>query len=299
MTQRATSHIPIWREPTEGGALWGWRRYERPDHGLYFRAQGSGDPGYIHPMAHRALCQDFGAILRSVNVLVGWGECRVEATPAADVLAIVSRLRPLTVICPEREKGDRWIISNFGAPVSFPKAGIQGAVDRFVDETFPNWQPGVTFQPHAMMFRTDVSGEEFGIVERVLPTPDDIYASVADDPGVIAAGKLWDLATPSTHRNLVAAVLGAQERAGIAAGNRAPLQSGAVDDYLMPLLFRVGRDDEGPLLNHMRRDLHRRYGEFAEIVLLFMLRTYRHGGTEKLLALATAKAACDEQTCRD
>jgi hypothetical protein len=40
----------------------------------------------------------------------------------------------------------------------------------------------------------------------------------------------------------------------------------------------------------MRQSLRRTYGEFAETVLLFM-RTYRHGGTEKLLALATQKAA--------
>jgi hypothetical protein len=136
-----------------------------------------------------------------------------------------------------------------------------------------------------------VSAEELQLLPPVKISPDDIYASVADDPAVIAAGKLWDRATPSTHRHLVAAVLAAQERNGVPVGDRAPLQSGAVDDYLMPLQFRVGRDDEGPLLNHMRRDLRRRYGEFAEIVLLFMLRSYRHGGTEKLLALATEKAA--------
>jgi hypothetical protein len=59
----------------------------------------------------------------------------------------------------------------------------------------------------------------------------------------------------------------------------------------MPLLFRAGTDDEGPLLAHMRRDFRGRYGEFAETVLLFILRTYRHGGIEKLPALATARAA--------
>jgi hypothetical protein len=292
MTQRATSHILIWRESVEGGAISAWRRYERPDHGMYFRTQGKdGDPGFIHPMAHRALCEDYGAILRNVNVLIGWGECRVEATPAADVLAIVSRLRPFTVICPERQKGDRWIISNFGSPVSFPKAGIQGAIDRFVDETFPHWQHGVTFQPHALLLRQDVSGEEIGLVERVQPKPDDIYASVADDPAVIEAGKLWDRATPSTYRNLVAAVLAAQERAGIAPEDRAPISSGEVDGFLIPIIMRMGKGDEPFVLEQMRRQLRARYGEFAGTVLLFALRTYRHSGAEKLLALATAKAA--------
>jgi hypothetical protein len=39
----------------------------------------------------------------------------------------------------------------------------------------------------------------------------------------------------------------------------------------------------------MRQDLRVRYGESAETVMIFMLTTYQHGGTEKLLALASAK----------
>jgi hypothetical protein len=56
----------------------------------------------------------------------------------------------------------------------------------------------------------------------------------------------------------------------------------------MPLRFRSGKGDKAGLRAYMRQDLRRRYGEFAETVLLFMLGTYRHGGTEKPLALATA-----------
>jgi hypothetical protein len=37
--------------------------------------------------------------------------------------------------------------------------------------------------------------------------------------------------------------------------------------------------------------MRRLYGEFAETVLLFALRTYRHRGTSALLAIATQKAA--------
>jgi hypothetical protein len=122
-------------------------------------------------------------------------------------------------------------------------------------------------------------------------SPDDIYASVADDPAVIEAGKLWDRATPLTHRDLVAAVLAAQERAGIAPEDRAPISSGEVDGFLIPIIMRMGKGDEPVVLDQMRRQLRARYGEFAEIVLLFMLRSYRHGGTEKLLDLATPKAA--------
>jgi hypothetical protein len=141
------------------------------------------------------------------------------------------------------------------------------------------------------MLRHDVSAEELGIIPVVRPTPDDVYASVADDPAVIEAGKLWDRATPSTHRNLVAAVLAAQERAGIVPEDRVPLSSGQVDEFLIPIVMRMGKDDEPEVLAQMRRQLRARYGEFAEIVLLFMLSTYRHGGTEKLLALATPRAA--------
>jgi hypothetical protein len=56
-------------------------------------------------------------------------------------------------------------------------------------------------------------------------------------------------------------------------------------------LFKIGNGGEPALLAHMRRDLRRRYDQFAEIVLLFMLRTYRHGGPEKLLELAKPRAA--------
>jgi hypothetical protein len=152
-------------------------------------------------------------------------------------------------------------------------------------------QPGVTFQPHALVFRSDVSGEELGLVERVEPTPDDIYASVADDPAVIEAGKLWDRATPSTHRDLVAAVLAAQERAGIAPGDRAPISSGEGDTFLIPIIMRMGRGDEPMVLDQMRRQIRARYGEFAELVLGFLLRNYRHSGAEGLLKLATPAAA--------
>jgi hypothetical protein len=55
----------------------------------------------------------------------------------------------------------------------------------------------------------------------------------------------------------------------------------------MPILFRMGKGDEEAVLAYIRRDLRARYGQFSEQVLRFMISTYRHGGTEKLLALAT------------
>jgi hypothetical protein len=76
-----------------------------------------------------------------------------------------------------------------------------------------------------------------------------------------------------------------------ASADRASLSSGQVDEFMVPIVMRMGKGDEPMVLDQMRRQLRARYGEFAEIVLLFMLRTYRHGGTEQLLALATEKAA--------
>jgi hypothetical protein len=59
----------------------------------------------------------------------------------------------------------------------------------------------------------------------------------------------------------------------------------------MPIIMRMGRGDEPAVLAQMRQHLRRTYGEHAETVLGFMLRTYAHGNTERLLALASAKAA--------
>jgi hypothetical protein len=56
--------------------------------------------------------------------------------------------------------------------------------------------------------------------------------------------------------------------------------------------MRMGKGDEPVVLAQMRQNLRRTYGELYEFVLLFMLRSYRHGGgAETLLALASAKAA--------
>ena len=141
--------------------------------------------------------------------------------------------------------------------------------------------------------RPDVSAEEPGIVEPVKVTPDTICGSVAGDPDVREADARLDRATPSTHRELVAARLAAQARLGIPAAERAPLYSGEVEDYLVPVMVRMGHGDEAAVVVYLRRELTRLYGEFGETVLSFMLRTYRHGGTEALLeaAMATAAAA--------
>jgi hypothetical protein len=292
-THQPAMHVLIWRDPTGGttpgaGTMWGWQEFHSRGGGMF---QKHGDPGWIGAMAKRVLCADFGAMMRNTNVTVAWQLERPEGRTSAALEPIFRDLRPMTLICPARPRGSDWALSNFGAPQVISAGSVQRTIDAMVPEMFPEWRHGIQFQPQGFMLRHDVSAEEMGLIEPVKISPDDIYASVADDPAVIEAGKLWDRATPSTHRDLVAAVLAAQERASIAPEDRAPISSGEVDGFLIPIIMRMGKGDEPVVLDQMRRQLRARYGEFAEIVLLFMLRSYRHGGTEKLLDLATPKAA--------
>jgi hypothetical protein len=142
-----------------------------------------------------------------------------------------------------------------------------------------------------LVLRHDVTGESLDLVERQEITADMICASVSEDPAVVQAVLAWDRATPATWRALVAARLAAQARAGVPEAERAPLYSGQVEEFLMPILMRMGKGDEPSVLAQLRQQLRRTYGEFAETILVFHLRTYAHGGTEKLLALATAPKA--------
>jgi hypothetical protein len=121
-------------------------------------------------------------------------------------------------------------------------------------------------------------------------SPDQICGLVAQEPEVREAAARWDRATPSTHRDLVAARLAAQARLGIPAAERAPLYSGEVEDFLVPVMVRMGRGDEDAVVVELREELTRLYGEFGEIVLMFMLKTYRHHSTEALLQTARATA---------
>jgi hypothetical protein len=179
----------------------------------------------------------------------------------------------------------------FGEAASFAKGAVERTLLDFCTMHFPQWQPGAQFRPHAVILRIDTTAECLGLIAPHEITPDDVYASASDDPAVRAAGSRWDRSTPSTHRDLVAAVLAAQERAGIPVAERAPLSSGAVEEYLTPILMRMGKGDESLVVAQMRRDMRRLYGEFSELVLQFMLRTYRHRDITALLAIATEKVA--------
>jgi hypothetical protein len=132
----------------------------------------------------------------------------------------------------------------------------------------------------------DIEVGELSAVIPVAADPEAICALVAREPEVREAAARLDRATPSTHRDLVAARLDAQARAGIPEAERAPLYSGQVDDYLLPIVMRMGRGDEGAVVAELRKGLTCLYGEFSETVLMFMLRTYRHHSTEALLRAA-------------
>jgi hypothetical protein len=269
--------------------MFGWQEYRRPDHGALF--QKRGDPGWIRPVAARILTDDFGATTRNTNVTIGWQRERPDATPAAELEPIFRRLRPMTLICPQRPTGDQWAISNFGAPQILRGGAVQAAIDDMVASMFPDWRHGLQFSPRGLMLRHDVSTEELGIIPPVTVSPDEVCASVAEDPEVTAAVQRWDRATPSTWRDLVAARLAAQARAGIPEADRAPLYSGQVEEFLTPILMRMGKGDEAAILAQLRQSLRRTYGEFSKTVLMFMLRSYAHGHTEGLLQLATATKA--------
>jgi hypothetical protein len=131
-------------------------------------------------------------------------------------------------------------------------------------------------------------GWELGALPLVRMGPDEICRLAEQAPEVREAAVRWDRATPSTHRDLVAARLVAQTRLGIPEAKRAPLYAAEVEAFLIPVMVRMDHGDEEAVVIEMRRELTRLYGEYGEAVLMFMLRTYRHHSTEALLRAATA-----------
>jgi hypothetical protein len=307
MITRATSHTLLWKNPRTpvttagnaklGWALMDWQRYEWWEHELRFKK--SGMPG---PLGNLPMAAVKDAILARRNVTIARIEDDPGSTPSSDLLTKFAALRPATLVCPERSvipgSNVRWIVAwltgdaRRAHPETVPETMIQAAVDAAVKEQYPfyNQAPSMYSVPN-LVLRHDVTGEDLGLVERQEITPDMICASVSEYPAVVEAVQRWDRATPSTWRDLVAARLAAQERAGIPEADRCPLYSGDVEGYLMPIILRMGKGDEPSVLAQMRQHLRRTYAEHAETVLGFMLRTYAHGNTEKLLALATAAKA--------
>jgi hypothetical protein len=130
--------------------------------------------------------------------------------------------------------------------------------------------------------------ERLRLISPIRIGPDDICALAAEDPEVRAASARLDRATPSTYRDLVAARLAAQACFEVPENKRVPLYSREVEDFLVPVMFRMGRGDEVTVVAELRQELTRLYGEFGETVLMFMLKSYRHHNTEALLLVPDA-----------
>jgi hypothetical protein len=137
----------------------------------------------------------------------------------------------------------------------------------------------------------DIRTERLRPISPIRIGPDDICALGAEDPEVRAASARLDRATPSTYRDLVAARLAAQACFGVPENKRVPLYSGEVEDFLVPIMFRMRRGDEVTVVAELRKELTRRYGEFSEMMLMFMLKSYRHHNTEALLRAARTTPA--------
>jgi hypothetical protein len=112
--------------------------------------------------------------------------------------------------------------------------------------------------------------------------PDMILASVADDPEVKEAAARWDLATPSTHYDLVRARDEAQARRGIPVANRAFLYSAEFDTDLLPIVMRMGCGDEAATAQTLKRDFNERYRDLGPRILAFCLSTYQHHNIDGL-----------------
>jgi hypothetical protein len=132
----------------------------------------------------------------------------------------------------------------------------------------------------------ETRAEELGLVSPVKMSPDEVCSLVAAEADVRAAAARLDRATPSTCRDLVHARLAAQARLGIHETDRAPLYSGQVEDFLMPVVLRMSPGDERAILLALRTELARLCGEYSEAVLKFMLKSCRHSGTETLQRMA-------------
>jgi hypothetical protein len=277
-----SSHVLICRDSRGGpapngvAAPLGWREFTLADNPRFFRK--TGVVGQINQLVANAAVD---VIASGRNLTVVWGgPADLWAAPADELEIEFRKLRPGTLICPERpNKTDRWIISDWaGKPESMPAAAIQGAVSSTVATRYPLWRHGIEWRCSALLVRHHTSAEELGIVEPKKLTPDDVVNLVAMDPDVLEANRRADPSAPSGLRDLVAARLRAQADAGIAPENRAPIYSSEVDSILIPIVTRVGKGDGPVFLAFLRRDLRRAYADMSDVVLSFCLKTYQPSG---------------------
>jgi hypothetical protein len=272
------SHVLLWRSddgpPSGAGGLLGWVKYSLESNPFHFFRCGEGQ---INKLATDAVqC----AVARGCDVTIAWGATPdFRATPAHQLEETFRGLRPAVIALPERPgKTDRWAISSHGTPASVPAAGIQQALSDQVAILFPRWQHGIAWNCTAFLLRHDISAEELGLVEPPKPTADDMVNLVANDPDVLEANRRADPGVAGTLRDLVDIRLVAQTRAGVAPEELAPLCSGEVETYLIPIVARMVKGDAPGVVAWLRKDLRRLYGDRGEVVLQFMLRNYPHSG---------------------
>jgi hypothetical protein len=288
------SHTLIWKDASDGApsgaaGLLNWTAFDQVEQGQRFRPYTSGQVGELVAVA---ISQ---AIDRGRDVTVAWGTGNPAITPADELEAAFSRLRPALFALPERPgRTDRWTLCTAGTPSSLPVAAIQAALCDEVAALFPRWQhdPRSIWTATCLILRHGTNAEDLGLVEPEALTGDRILAQIATDQQVRAAADRADPSLPETIYALAVARIAAQERMGIPADKRVVLFSGQVEDLLMAPVMKLGRGGEAAVLAALRRQL-RHFGELGEFVLISALRDYPHASPQidGLRAAARATAA--------
>jgi hypothetical protein len=92
-------------------------------------------------MAKRVLCDDFGAMMRNIDVTIAWQPERPSGRSATSLEPIFREMRPMTLICPARPRGSDWAVCSFGSPNLVGGSSVQRLIDDMVPSMFPQWQP--------------------------------------------------------------------------------------------------------------------------------------------------------------
>jgi hypothetical protein len=136
-TQQPAMHVLLWHDATANpgaGAMWGWQQYHSHGGGVF---QKHGDHGWIGAMAEPVLCDEFGAMMRNIDVTIAWQPERPSGRSATSLEPIFRELRPMTLICPARPRGSEWALTTFGAPQIVSAGSVQRTIDDMVPAMFP------------------------------------------------------------------------------------------------------------------------------------------------------------------
>jgi hypothetical protein len=162
---------------------------------------------------------------------------------------------------------------------------------------------GAAFSCTALLLRHGVTAEMLGLIGPKKLGPNDIVNMVDGDAAVKEARRRADPGVPGSMRDLVAARIAAQRRAGIGVDEVAPIYTSQAEGYLTPIIFKLGSQGglAGPLgiistdaagtVAWMRQDLSRLYGDQADAVLAYALRIYPYGDEPNVKRLRQATKA--------